>query len=435
VLKYSGMMPSYTIGSLEEMRQLKMDAGKVLKPATPITIRELFAGRWAQIQTLADAVNQSGLHVILYGERGVGKTSLANIIKPLILSFDKQPAESEQEYKPQRIVVKTNAHSGDTFASIWQRLLDEITWEDNRASVGLIPGRKVVPILQAFNIDGELGPDNVRRVISQVPGSLFIIDEFDRVASETAHNFTDFLKALSDYEVDSTVVLVGVSETIDELIEDHASISRAHVQIMLPRMKAEELREILKKAEDTLKVFFSVEASTLIVHISQGLPHYTHLLGLDAVRIAADRWSRKIERQDVFSALKEAVGRAEQSVTTTHSKAVHSAHKDALYRHVLLAAAVAASQAGDPLGYFNPNALVEPLRVVLKRSVEIATFNNHLSEFSQPKRGDVLERDGEARSYRFRFRNPLLVPFVFMDAIATNLIDDDRLSRLLGASF
>jgi Cdc6-like AAA superfamily ATPase len=422
---------NYTIASFEELQELKMLVGTVFKPATPITIRELFAGRWNQIQTLADAVNQSGLHVAIYGERGVGKTSLANIIKPIIHAFDnKDPKQT------QRIVVKTNGHKGDTFGTIWRRLLDEITWEHDRPSIGLIPGRKVVTTLQLFNVENDsgLGPDEVRRIISHIPGSVFIIDEFDRVVSEEAHSFTDFIKALSDFEVDTTIVLVGVSETIDQLIEDHASIGRAHTQIMLPRMKSDELREILKKAEEALSICFSVEASTLIVHISQGLPHYTHLLGSHAVRTAADRWSRKIERQDVFMALKEAVGRAEQSVTTTHSKAVHSAHKDALYRHVLLAAGVAAAQTHDPLGYFNPNALREPLSIILKREVEIATFNNHLSEFST-KRGEVLERDGEPRSYRFRFRDPLLVPFVFMDAIATGLIDDDRLSRMLGASF
>ncbi len=232
-------------------------------------------------------------------------------------------------------------------------------------------------------------------------------------------------------------MLVGVSDTIDALIADHASVSRALIQIMLPRMKPEELREILSNAEKSLQITFSTEAANLAVHISQGLPHYTHLLGLYSVRAAVDRYSRVIERQDVFSALRECVGRAEQTVTSSHSKAIHSSHKDALFRQVLLAAGVAAARATDPLGYFSPNALVEPLTIVLHREkpVQIAHFINHLAEFCEGKRGAVLERDGEQRSYRFRFRNSLLVPFVFMDAIAADLIDDEQLSEMLGAGF
>ncbi|HEV7843392.1 MAG TPA: hypothetical protein VGO69_06825, partial [Pyrinomonadaceae bacterium] len=78
-------------------------------------------------------------------------------------------------------------------------------------------------------------------------------------------------------------------------------------------MEPGELREILTKAEGSLPIRFSDEAANLIVNLSQGLPHYTHLLGLNAVRIAAKRLSAYIERADVFGALKEAVRQAEQS--------------------------------------------------------------------------------------------------------------------------
>src|SRR5690349_10398978 len=69
---------------LREMRELSLAAANAFQPRTPITTKELFAGRWNQMTTLADAVSQPGLHVVIYGERGVGKTSLANVVKPLI---------------------------------------------------------------------------------------------------------------------------------------------------------------------------------------------------------------------------------------------------------------------------------------------------------------------------------------------------------------
>jgi Cdc6-like AAA superfamily ATPase len=425
-------LSQFVVTSFEELQQLKVEAGKVFQPRTPIALRELFAGRWNEIQDIVDAVSQIGLHVVIYGERGVGKTSLANIVKPVVLVFDQRDGITSP-----RIIVKANANNGDTFSSLWVRIFAEITWNDDKATAGLIPGKKrMTPILEVFDLAGkDLSADDVRRIVTHMARSIFVIDEFDRVAEDTAKDFTDLLKALSDFAVDSTVILVGVSDTVDTLVADHASITRALATILLPRMKIAELTEILTNAEKSLNVYFSAEATSLIVHISQGLPHYTHLVGLHSVRIAADRYSRKIERQDVFAALKEAVGQAEQTVRSVHSKAVRSAHPEALYRHVLLASAVAGSRTTNPYGYFNPSALVEPLSIILNRQVQFATFNNHLAEFCQPKRGLVLERQGEERSYQFRFENPLLVPFVFMDAIATGLISDDRLSAMLGASF
>jgi Cdc6-like AAA superfamily ATPase len=422
---------------LREMKELELAAAQAFQPRTPITTRELFAGRWNQMTTLADAVSQSGLHVVIYGERGVGKTSLANVVKPLIsVLLDKQHLLPEEEPAPERLVIKANANSGDTFSTIWEKLLGDITWQDNTPVVGLIPNKPgLISVYEAFGLTPPLSVDQVRRVISRIPGALFIVDEFDRAAQTAGPEVTDLMKALSDFGANCTVILVGVSDTVDRLVADHASINRALVQILLPRMEVTELQEILTKAETALRVKFSNDASNLIVNISQGLPHYTHLLGLHAVRSAAQRFSRTILQPDVFGALKEAVKQAQQTVTEKYSKATHSAHKEALYRHVLLACALTATRSHDPLGYFNPAAIAEPLSLILGRRVEIATFSNHLSEFCQEKRGEVLERAGQARAYRFRFRDPLLVPFVFMDAVATGLIDNAQLAAMLGGVF
>jgi Cdc6-like AAA superfamily ATPase len=414
--------------SYEEDKELSIMATKVLQPRSPITTKELFAGRWTELTTIADAVHQTGLHAVIYGERGVGKTSLSNVVGATIWALDGGPEQSSP-----RIVVKTVVASGDTFSDIWRKLFREITWNDNRPTIGLIPGQRPAKSLtEAFGLQETLDVDTVRRVLASMPRSVFIIDEFDRASKTTSQPFADLIKALSDFAIDVTVMLVGVADTVDKLISDHASIGRALMQVQLPRMKPDELQGILSNGEKSLGVSFSHEAEDLIVKMSQGLPHYTHLIGLNSVRSAAlKRYSKTITKDDVFDALKTAVKSAEQSTATKYGKATHSAQTDALYKHVLLACAITAAASHDSLGYFNPASIGAPLSSILDRPVVVATFNNHLSEFTQDKRGEVLEREGQARGYRYRFRDPLLVPYVFMTSIAAGIITDHKLMDLL----
>src|SRR5258708_2415133 len=78
--------------SVQEAAELEVSVGKFFQPRTPITTRELFSGRWAEITRLADVIAQPGLHAIIYGERGVGKTSLANVIgRVMQYVFDQTP--------------------------------------------------------------------------------------------------------------------------------------------------------------------------------------------------------------------------------------------------------------------------------------------------------------------------------------------------------
>lgn len=407
--------------------ELSARAGTVFKPRSPITTKELFAGRWNELMEVSDAVHQPGLHAVIYGERGVGKTSLANVVRPTIWAVDKgDKGEAER-----RLVVKDVANTGDSFSSIWNRFFAEVSFPD--ATLSPSHPNYLVSTRTAFSLLDQIKIEDVRRVLSQMPGAVFILDEFDQASREVSKSFTELIKALQDMVVDCTIILVGVSETVDKLVEDHASISRAIVQVKVERMKPDDLRQILENAEKALGIKFSEDAANLIVNLSQGLPHYTHLIGLHAVRSATNRLRLSdVERDDVFEALKKAVKQAEQSVAEKHTTAIHSAQKNALYRQVLLACAIAASRFHDALGYFTPGAVVDPLKTILDKPVTIATFTNHLVEFSQDKRGQILERDGQPWGYRYRFRDPLLVPYVFMDGIDSGIANDQSLIEMLG---
>jgi len=393
-----------------------------------VNTRALFAGRWNQITTVVDAVSQIGLHVVIFGERGVGKSSLANIIRPVLDVLDQQTPH---------IVVRVNAHQSDTFASVWVKALDEVQWVEDKPQVGFnrTPGKVPVRLRSAMGLSDDLTIDDIRRTLAQLPDSVFVIDEFDRLPRRHAAQFTDLIKTLSDSAVPSTLILVGVAETVEGLIKDHASISRALVQVPMPRMTIRELREILQKAGEQLGMAFDEAAASRIARMSQGLPHYTHLVGLHSVRKAAERFSYVVSTDDVSRGFETAVKQADHTVADAYSTAVHSAHSTAIYSPVLLAAAVTACTAtGESMGYFQPASVVGPLERILGRAVQIATFNGHLAEFMSEKRGRILERAGSPRAYRYRFRDPLLPPHVIMRGIAAAKITPEVMEELLAGA-
>jgi Cdc6-like AAA superfamily ATPase len=417
--------------SQQESEELMTAASVAFSPRTPISTKELFAGRWSQMRAIGDTVAQVGLHAVIFGERGVGKTSLTHVIAPVLSVLDERRTKSPPA-EP-RIVIRVNANGNDSFSSLFVKALDEIYWMQDRPAIGLRPtaNKERVTLRSEFGIPDDITIDDARRTLAHLPGSVFIFDEFDRLPKKHASAFTDLIKGLSDGAIATTLVLVGVAETVDGLLKDHASIGRALIQIPMPRMNEKELEEILANAEKVLNVTFEDAARAQIVRMSQGLPHFTHLIGLHAVRAAAARWSRSVSLDDVKKAFSDAVSQSDQTVANAYSTATHSAQPGAKYTQVLLAAAIAAYTNGDALGYFQPSHLVAPMTTILGRPEEIAGFNQHLSQFAEPKRGSVLHREGGPRAYRFRFAQPLLPPYVIMRSIRDGIVTTEVVNQML----
>ena len=74
-----------------------------------------------------DVTNTRGQHAVVFGERGVGKTSLANIVMEVLTADSGVVA-----------AVKVNCSSDDTFYTIWHKILREIAIDEDSgaATVG-----------------------------------------------------------------------------------------------------------------------------------------------------------------------------------------------------------------------------------------------------------------------------------------------------------
>jgi hypothetical protein len=283
-------------------------------------------------------------------------------------------------------------------------------------------GRMKIP----FPEDG--GAEDVRLLLSQLGSpAIIVIDEFDRVrGQETSALFADTIKSLSDHAVDATLIIVGVADSIDELIAEHASIERALVQIKVPRMRESELNEIVEKGFQYAKMHIDKDAIQHIAALSRGLPHNAHELGMFTGHAALDADRLIARREDVESAIRRSLRSVQQTIASSYLLAISSPHQN-IYKEILLAAALSPT---DELGYFYAGDLRGPLLTITKKHYGIDGYMRHLKHFCSKEHGNVLEKKGERRKFRFRFRNPILEPYTIMKGIADGLINEDDVIRL-----
>lgn len=402
----------------EEQRwqDLAIEAGRVFSPNTPIDERSLFAGRIVQIMRVTDVIMQKGQHAIIFGERGVGKTSLANVLHQYLTGTS------------ELLAPRVNCDGSDTFESTWRKVFDQIELIRAEPGMGFAANEKT----STYNSTELFGkkavtPDAVRRVLTIMSRDslpILIIDEFDRLQQKPRRAFADTIKNLSDHAVPATVVLVGVADSVDQLIEEHQSVARALVQIPMPRMAAGEITSIIMNGLVRLGMTIQGDAQDRIGLLAQGLPHYAHLIGLHASRAALVAHSTEVTIDIVNRAITKAIEDAQQSIRNAYHLAIRSARKDNLFGHVLLSCALART---DELGFFAAQDVRPPMRMVTGRDYGIPTFAQHLNEFSDEKRGRILKKTGEKRRYRFRFTDPLMQPFVIMQGVVNHKVPDDSL--------
>lgn len=372
-----------------------MLVAQAFRPAAPVDVLELFAGREGQRQEVVAAVSQTGYHVALYGERGVGKTSLAKILSVIF----NQPEILQLQ------AAMVNCNTDDTFETLWAGIFKRL-------------GREI----------DDFTPEGIRYEIERLePAALIVIDELDRLEDNEALTLlADTIKTLSDHAVPSTIVLVGVANSIEDLIGEHQSILRNLSQVEMPRMRSDELQGILTKGCAHAGIGIAEDATKRIVALSEGLPHYTHLLGFRAAERAVQNDREVVDLEDVEAALPKAI--AGHTMQSDYIRAVRSSQPQNLYREVLLACAVAPK---NELGYFTSGQIRDPLEIIAGRRLEIPAFSKHLKEFLAPERGGILHRVGKERNYSYRFSDPMTQPYVIMTSLSQKLITPEQLDELL----
>ena len=372
-------------------------------PSAPIDSKDFFAGRTRQIERLLGAIFQRGQHAIIFGERGVGKTSLANLLYDLLVLAGKS------SYQRARI----NCSDQMNFDYMWASLFRQLSTTVNGERLHL---KDVVPT--------DCTSESIREIFDSMDDpSIVIIDELDRITDRATKTLlADTIKTLSDNSSKTTVILVGVADSIDELIAQHRSIDRALIQIQMQRMSKIELMEIIDKGIAMCPdISIDIEVKMRIADYSQGLPSYTHLLAKEVSLQAISKGRLSANMEDLKVAVKEAADSQLETNLSSYRIAV-TAPRGINFKPVLLACALAPK---DDHGFFYAKDVVNPLRLITGKNYKIPSFARHLKSFCEESRGPILQRRGKP----YRFIRPIMEPYVVLRGLADELISEGQLSR------
>ena len=355
-----------------------------------------------------DKTQTESLGVIMFQHLRV--KVLVNVL-PLVL----------QRPNKELIYVRVNADPNDSFATLWKKVFKRMTYVSTT-----LQGPVTKRISEDFGSD--LSPDDVQLVLAEFSNNhipIIVLDEFDRIRDhKTTQLVADTIKALSDYSVNATVVVVGVAEDVSTLISGHESITRCLVQIKMPRMSTEELKQLILTRYNRSGIQTDADAVWKMIFLSRGLPYYTHLLAMHSARFAIDKRKTVVRHQDVDKALEGAITELDQSIKEKYVMAIRSQRaEDTLYAPVLLACAFATT---DELGRFQQSSVAAPLnRIIPGKNYVASTFALHMNAFTEADRGHVLQRYGAARNYRYRFADPMMQPYVILKGLEDGRLTDE----------
>ena len=266
-------------------------------PAQPVTDRRMFAGRTKVLTALIQSIEDQRLHVVIYGERGIGKTSLLHVLSQ---------AAAEARYLVVYVTCGAKSEFDETIRAIAAKVPLMFHREFGPTSEEGERGDNLASVLPPETLTVRSASD----ALAMIEGTrvLVILDEYDRAGSEDfRRSVAELLKSLSDQAVRVQFLIAGVAANLAELVSNVPSIQRNVFALQVPKMTAAEIRSIVKNGEAVSDVQFDDPAIQAIITRCIGFPYLATMISHRAALIALDQGREKISADDVFAATRETV--------------------------------------------------------------------------------------------------------------------------------
>jgi len=281
-------------------------------PGQEIVDPVMFAGRKADIERAVQALSRAGSCLLIYGDRGVGKTSFVEMIKLIAQGnvdllyrhklHKKYPTEKIR-YKVVSIECDADV---DTSEKVLQRLITSpegikqfiLTKVDQLEKI--VKDTTTLNFLKGINLSSSKEDKTVESPYSETSiveiftnlilaiqynilgpneGLLIVVDEFDQVKDNK--KLASLVKTLGKQRV--KFAFSGIAESYETLLDGHRSIMRqlTYGRIKINAMTKEEIESIFDIAEqyNNGQIKFNTRVREDIYNLSQGYPYFAQLFG------------------------------------------------------------------------------------------------------------------------------------------------------------
>jgi len=390
------------------------DTTSPFTPGVPVPV-DFFVGRLAEVERLRKKVTAATggqLQIaFLTGERGIGKSSLASFVRHLV------------ERNNQVLGLHTYLGGVESLEEMVRRVFDRLL----KASIETAWHEKVkkffgnhIREVGLFGISLEFGApqEDLNRLVhdfapalrnltnqlkDEKKGIFLILDDINGLAASPA--FANWTKSLVDEIATSQerlplcLMLVGLEERRQSLIELQPSLARVFDLIHIKAWSKEETRTFYKNAFSKAGMTIADSALDSLTEFAGGLPVLAHEIGDAAFNLDADGQIDSADAEKAIVAAADIVGR--KHLQPQVFQAMHSTR----YRSILRKLASL-----DAIGpQFQRSAVLKHLS-----KDEVRVFDNFVRRMSEL---GVLTKDPERGAGCYKFPNLLHLLYFSMEAV------------------
>lgn len=388
-------------GEAPTLARARLALRDTLGASQPVITRDNFSGRHDALAQLIAAIEQQRVHVVIYGERGIGKTSLAHVF-----------ADTARDAR--YIVLYGSCGTEGRFDDIFRAFAARIPMLYHRSVLPTTAEVEQARFFDSLLPEGAFGPREISDLFADVVGTriVLILDEYDRIADPSfRRDVAELIKNLSDRAARVQLVLTGVASNLDELIGFAPSIRRNIVGLPMRPLDLGEVGEILRVGEVAAGLHFSDAAVRMIATMAGGSPYLVRLLGHRAGIAALDQRRTEVDEKHGKTAVERVVG--EWTATLPRRVRELLGRDEAQAKWPLLVAAAQAGAYAD--GWFT----VADVAAEIADAATPATIGAELAALARSH--DLLESvevDGETR---YRYRYPGVASLLLMSAAMNRL--------------
>ena len=374
----------------------------VFTPTRPKRSYRDFSGRRDMIEAIIQAVEEERSHVILLGEKSLGKTSLLNII-----------AECAKEAG--YLVARMTGTADLTFDHFIFAILEQFSARIAETPVKDILQKRLgtEDLCDLVDREKDLDVPAAIKIFQRLTEhqAIVLVDDFERIENpELKTRIGELMGVLSDQGAWLSLLLFGrASRARDILPESFESLPNV-TWIKMQPMSDEDAERVIARGVSSVGVQFGEEVTGTIVRLAQGIPSAIQWLCLLAIRRATQRYASEVEMHDLAEVVALAASKIDARLCAFYDELCGPTRggwaDEVLY--------LAVQAPADANGAFSTDLMSRISHEAIGRSVLELPLHSALSRFTGEDPQAVLEKVWTAQGTCYRFVNPAMRSIVML---------------------